>query len=436
MPENRRSRRLLAYALAVPIIAVAYAAAFGSRIWNVLRPFVATVMGATVIGGVYADEALRRAPATPIRAAAVFALAVVLVSPNVAPTPVYAADDPAQAVIAAAKNYLNHPYQSGAQGPRYFDCSGLVFRAFSDAGELPRIGGMRLLSQGYMRWFVSRGLFTTDESQAVAGDLVVWNNGRHIGIYLGDGKAISALINPWGVTIHGLHWIGEPVTYFLKIDYSNGSGSGDGTASGGGTSGSDNTGNGNGNTGNGNTGNGNTGNGNTGNGNTGNANNPGNTGNSNTGNANNPGGNANNPGGNASNPSTQPVTPNTNPQPGNPLAGGNQGSVQNGGLNGTDFDVITSAGDAQPPATSNTAASNAASPSGKGAGKAIATGVTTATLEIHDGPHADDRVIGYITRNVTFEVVDQAKSGGWPWLEIRMLNGKTGWIWAYWTALT
>jgi NlpC/P60 family len=417
MPEIRRSRRLLAYALAVPIIAVAYAAAFGSRIWNVLRPFVATVLGATVIGGVYADEALRRAPATPIRAAAVFALAVVLVSPNVAPTPVYAADDPAQAVIAAAKNYLNHPYQSGAQGPRYFDCSGLVFRAFSDAGELPRIGGMRLLSQGYMRWFVSRGLFTTDESQAVAGDLVVWNHGTHIGIYLGDGKAISALINPWGVTIHGLHWIGEPVTYFLKVDYSNGSGGGDGTASGGGTSGSDNTGNGN--TGNG-TGNGN-GSGNTG---TGNGNNPGNS------------GGGDNTGGNAGNPSTPPVTPDTNPEPGNPLAGGNQGSVQNGRLNGTDFDTVTNAGDAQPPAASSTAANDTAAPSGQGSGKAIATGVTTATLEIHDGPHADDRVIGYITRNVTFEVVDQAKSGGWPWLEIKMLNGKTGWIWAYWTALT
>ncbi len=416
MPEIRRSRRLLAYALAVPIIAVAYAAAFGSRIWNVLRPFVATVLGATVIGGVYADEALRRAPATPIRAAAVFALAVVLVSPNVAPTPVYAADDPAQAVIAAAKNYLNHPYQSGAQGPRYFDCSGLVFRAFSDAGELPRIGGMRLLSQGYMRWFVSRGLFTTDESQAVAGDLVVWNHGTHIGIYLGDGKAISALINPWGVTVHGLHWIGEPVTYFLKVDYSNGGGSGDGTASGGGTSGSDNTGN----------------------GNNGNGSNPGNTGGGNNGNGSNPGnsGGGDNTGGNAANPSTPPVTPDTNPEPGNPLAGGKQGSVQNGGLNGTDFDTITNAGDAQPPAASSTAANDTATQSGQGAGKAIAAGVTTATLEIHDGPHADDRVIGYITRNVTFEVVDQAKSGGWPWLEITMLNGKTGWIWAYWTALT
>ena len=59
---------------------------------------------------------------------------------------------------------------------------------FADAGELPRIGGMRLLARGYLRWFSSRGLFTKNEAEAQPGDLVVWNNGEHIGIYLGDGQ--------------------------------------------------------------------------------------------------------------------------------------------------------------------------------------------------------------------------------------------------------
>jgi hypothetical protein len=395
MPDNRRLRRLLAYALAVPVIAVVYAAAFGSRAWNVLRPFVATFLGVTVIGGVYADEALKRAPATPLRAAIVVGLAVVLVSPNVAPTPVYAADDPAQAVISAAKQYLDHPYQGGGVGPRYFDCSGLVFRAFSDAGELPRIGGMRLLSQGYMRWFVARGEFTTDQTEAVPGDLVVWNGGSHIGIYLGNGKAISALINPWGVTIHGLHWIGEPVTYFLKVDYSNGDGNGDGTASGGGSQGSDGNNNGN-----------------------NNGNNPGDN------------NNGNNPGDNGT-PTTEPVTPDsTTPDAGNPLAGGKQGSSENSIANGSDFAVVTNAGDTQQPTASDTAGPPA--PSGK---DVIGAGYTTATLEIHDGPHADSRVVGWITRNVDFAVVDQTNSSGWKWLQIQLISGKTGWIWAYWTNL-
>src|SRR5215471_15011595 len=47
-------------------------------------------------------------------------------------------------VIAAAKQYLGVPYRVGTQGPWLFDCSGLVFRAFSDAGLLDRIGGTRL----------------------------------------------------------------------------------------------------------------------------------------------------------------------------------------------------------------------------------------------------------------------------------------------------
>lgn len=395
MPVDRRSHRLFAYALAVPVIAVVYATTFGSRIWNVLRPFVATVLGATVIGTVYAGEARKRAPATPMRAAAVVALAIVLVSPNVAPTPVYAASDPAQAVIAAAKQYLHHKYQGGGIGPRYFDCSGLVFRAFSDAGELPRIGGMRLLSQGYMRWFVARGQFTTDKTQAKPGDLVVWNGGSHIGIYLGNGKAISALINPWGVTIHGLHWIGEPVTYFLTVDYSTGTGNSDGTASGGGSQGSEGNGN-------------------------------------NSGNSNNP----------VDTPSPSP-TPTPTPTPtaaptadatttdaGSPLAGGKQGAGQGSKVNGSDFDLVTPAGNTDQPTASDTA--GPAAPSG---GDVIATGYTTATLEIHDGPHADSQVVGWITRNVDFTVVDQTKSSGWKWLQIELLNGKTGWIWAYWTNL-
>ena len=118
--------------------------------------------------------------------------------------------------------YLGDRFQIGAEGPKEFDCSGLVYRAFSDAGELPRIGGMRLRAAGYMQYFVSRGRFTKDESQAQRGDLVIYDNGVHIGIYLGDGKVISALINPWGVSIHSLHGIHLPVSYFLHVNWGGG----------------------------------------------------------------------------------------------------------------------------------------------------------------------------------------------------------------------
>lgn len=229
MPDNgRMPSRLLVFTLALPVFAVVYATAFGGRIWAALRPAVATLLGATVISTVYANEAYRHAPQTPMRAAAVLALAVALVGPGMAPAPARAAD-PAAAVVAAAREYLGSRYQLGAEGPRVFDCSGFIYRVFSDAGELPRIGGMRLRAAGYMRWFTSRGLFSRTAEEAEPGDLVVWDNGEHIGIYLGGGKAISALVNPWGITIHSLGGIHRRVTQFLHVNWQGGdSGNNDG----------------------------------------------------------------------------------------------------------------------------------------------------------------------------------------------------------------
>ncbi len=123
-------------------------------------------------------------------------------------------------VITAAKQYLGVPYRLGSEGPDVFDCSGLVFRSFSDVGLVDRIGGARLRAAGYMRWFASRGQMTTDESQAQRGDLVVYHDGSHIGIYLGDDRVISALVNPFGVTVHSLHGVSLPVTGFLRPDWS------------------------------------------------------------------------------------------------------------------------------------------------------------------------------------------------------------------------
>ena len=222
MPDLRRAPRLLVFTLALPVFALVYATAFGGRLWAALRPAVATFLGATVIGSVYAAEAYKRAPATPMRAAAVLALAVALVGPGVAAPTATRAGAPAEAVIAAARDYLGSRYVLGAEGPRVFDCSGLIFRVFADVGELPRVGGMRLRAAGYMRWFMARGLYSRDVSQAERGDLVVWNNGEHIGFYLGDGKALSALVQPWGVMVHGLHSINMRVTQFLHVNWRGG----------------------------------------------------------------------------------------------------------------------------------------------------------------------------------------------------------------------
>ena len=237
MSDNGRSpSKLLVFALALPIFALVYVTTFGARLWAALRPAVATFLGATVIGSVYAETAYRKTP-TPVRAAAVVALSIALVAPSFSAPQTVAAADPAEAVIAAAEQYLGDRFQIGSEGPKEFDCSGLVYRAFADAGELPRIGGMRLRAAGYMQYFVSRGRFTKDESQAVRGDLVIYENGVHIGIYLGDGKVISALINPWGVSIHSLHGVHLPVSYFLHVNWGGGDSGDPGTGDNGGSNG-------------------------------------------------------------------------------------------------------------------------------------------------------------------------------------------------------
>jgi len=114
-------------------------------------------------------------------------------------------------VIAAARSHLGAPYRWGTDGPRTFDCSGLVFRSFKEAREATSIGGTRKTAAGYMLAFQRRG--QASRTNGRPGDLVVYGHGSHIGIYLGNGKVISALTS--GVRVHGLRRLDVPFTEFL-----------------------------------------------------------------------------------------------------------------------------------------------------------------------------------------------------------------------------
>jgi cell wall-associated NlpC family hydrolase len=111
--------------------------------------------------------------------------------------------------VAYAKSHIGAKFRLGTTGMRYFDCSGLVFRVYAQAGLLNRIGGTRKRAAGYYSWFHKRGL--ASRSNPRVGDIIIWtHNGRisHTGLYVGGGRTISALINPWGVkktTINGIH---------------------------------------------------------------------------------------------------------------------------------------------------------------------------------------------------------------------------------------
>lgn len=218
MPVERRSRRLLVLTLAVPVIVAVYIAAAVGRLWSLLRPPVAAVLGASVIGTVYAEHAWRHAPTpvrvAPIRSAGVMAIALVFLSASLPAAPARAAD-PLEMAIDAARGYIGTPYRLGAEQRNLVDCSGLIYRIFADIGELPRVGGKRLKAMGYYRWFNARGLATKKNPER--GDLVVYTGPNHIGIYLGDGKVLSALVS--GVKVHDLHGISVKFLAFLKVDY-------------------------------------------------------------------------------------------------------------------------------------------------------------------------------------------------------------------------
>jgi cell wall-associated NlpC family hydrolase len=103
-------------------------------------------------------------------------------------------------IVAIARSHIGAHFRLGATGPRYFDCSGLVYRVYKQAGLIGRIGGQRRLAAGYYHWFKQHG--QVSRSNAQVGDIVIWTEkGRiaHSGIYVGNGHVISALINPWGV---------------------------------------------------------------------------------------------------------------------------------------------------------------------------------------------------------------------------------------------
>jgi hypothetical protein len=221
MPVKRtRAPRWLIAALAVPVIVAVYLSVMARRTVGVGRSLLVGFLAVTVVGSVYAEVAARTAitPARrqPLPLTAALVLAVLIMGAGLPTAGVRAARSDADSVVQAAMAYLGADYVLGSQGPKTFDCSGLVYRAFKDAGQLPLIGGRRMRAANYYKWFASRGLSSTTEGRR--GDLVVFGKGAHIGIYLGNGKVISAVIPT--VKIHGINALStNKFTAFLHVPW-------------------------------------------------------------------------------------------------------------------------------------------------------------------------------------------------------------------------
>jgi peptidoglycan DL-endopeptidase CwlO len=144
-----------------------------------------------------------------------FAMAATLVAVDGGNQPVEAANE-AGKISNTAANQLGKRYKWGATGMQRYDCSGLVYRVFERNGLLKRIGGGRKTASGYYKWFRNRGLVT--RSNPRKGDLVIWGKGKHMGIYIGGGRAISALTT--GVSRHAVKGLNVGFTGYLRVSLS------------------------------------------------------------------------------------------------------------------------------------------------------------------------------------------------------------------------
>lgn len=122
----------------------------------------------------------------------------------------------AEQVVATARAQIGDHWKHRAKGPNRFDCSGLVWYAFHEHDLHLLIGGYRSVA-GYFRYFKNLGLVS--KTNPHVGDLVVWGSNQHIGIYIGDGKAISTLTTRRGVTVHAVKgYLGVPLKAYLHTE--------------------------------------------------------------------------------------------------------------------------------------------------------------------------------------------------------------------------
>jgi cell wall-associated NlpC family hydrolase len=183
------------------------------------RAFITTVLAWAIL--------LSIAPSSPVSAEEPVADAVPVADPTPAADPNPPSDvanivvppvatrprtTEAQQIIRIAKRQLGDPWRHGARGPRAFDCSGLVIYAFKKAGDAKAVGRGRLASaRALYHWYRARGLASRHHPKV--GDLVIWGGGTHVGIYVGNGKAISTLTS--GVRVHRVHAVTARFTTYL-----------------------------------------------------------------------------------------------------------------------------------------------------------------------------------------------------------------------------
>jgi cell wall-associated NlpC family hydrolase len=87
-------------------------------------------------------------------------------------------------VVVYCLNQLGKPYRWGAEGPGSFDCSGLIYAAFRNAGYT------NITRTTYTMW--GQGFRRVAKDALRIGDLVFFNDLSHMGMYIGNNHFIQA----------------------------------------------------------------------------------------------------------------------------------------------------------------------------------------------------------------------------------------------------
>lgn len=113
-------------------------------------------------------------------------------------------------VLEKAGSFIGTPYQLGGKTVKGIDCSGLIMAVYNKAGFN--------ISQHSARW-QGRNIpgVRTAVSNLEPGDIVVWEDGKHIAIYAGNGMIIDSASS--GGTRYRKMWGSPDSTYGIKLRF-------------------------------------------------------------------------------------------------------------------------------------------------------------------------------------------------------------------------
>ncbi len=115
-------------------------------------------------------------------------------------------------VVRIALAQRGDQYRAGGQSPSYFDCSGLVRYSYRKAGVSAKLGGGSS-ARGMLYWGRLHGL--TSSRNPRIGDVAIYGNGTHAGIWIGNGRVVQALNPRLDIRVLGLHAVTKPFTTFI-----------------------------------------------------------------------------------------------------------------------------------------------------------------------------------------------------------------------------